>query len=38
MSSGKKMYSPKLKLEIVQKYLQGAGGVKKLAEEYGLRG
>lgn len=34
MSSGKKMYSPKLKLEIVQKYLQGAGGVKKLAEEY----
>lgn len=28
------MYSPELKLEIVQKYLQGKGGVKKLAEEY----
>ncbi len=34
MSSGKKMYSPELKLEIVQRYLQGDAGVKKLAEEY----
>ena len=28
------MYSTELKLEIVQKYLQGTAGVKKLAEEY----
>lgn len=28
------MYSAELKLEIVQKYLQGDVGVKKLAEEY----
>lgn len=34
MSSGKKMYSAELKLEIVQRYLQGDMGVKKLAEEY----
>ena len=34
MPSGKKMYSTELKLEIVQKYLQGTAGVKKLAEEY----
>ncbi len=34
MSSGKKMYSTELKLEIVQRYLQGDAGVKKLAEEY----
>jgi transposase len=34
MPSGKKMYSTELKLEIVQRYLQGDIGVKKLAEEY----
>ena len=34
MPSGKKMYSTQLKLEIVQKYLQGNIGVKKLAKEY----
>lgn len=34
MPSGKKMYSAELKLEIVQKYLHGEGGLKKLAEEY----
>ncbi len=28
------MYSAELKLEIVQRYLQGDMGVKKLAEEY----
>lgn len=30
----KKMYSTELKLEIVQKYLQGSVGVKQLAEKY----
>lgn len=34
MPSGKKMYSTELKLEIVQRYLQGAVSVGTLAEEY----
>lgn len=32
--SGKKIYSKELKLEIVQRYLQGNIGLKKLAKEY----
>ena len=32
--SGKKMYSTELKLEIVQRYLQGNIGLKALAEQY----
>ena len=32
--SGKKMYSTELKLEIVQRYLQGNIGMRQLAEEY----
>ncbi len=36
MSSGKKMYSMELKLEIIQRYLQGDIDVRKLAEEYNV--
>lgn len=32
--SGKKMYSTKLKLEVVQRYLKGDIGLKTLAEQY----
>ena len=32
--SGKKMYSTELKLEIVQRYLEGNIGLKALAEQY----
>ena len=32
--SGKKMYSTELKLEIVQRYLEGNISLKRLAEEY----
>ena len=32
--SGRKMYSTELKLEIVQRYLRGNIGIKKLADEY----
>lgn len=34
MPKGKKMYSPELKYEIVQKYLDGKGGARALAAEY----
>lgn len=34
MPSGKKMYSTELKLEIVQRYLKGELGLKRLAAEY----
>lgn len=34
MPSGKKIYSTELKLEFVQKHLQGEGGGKKLKEGY----
>lgn len=36
MPSGKKMYATELKLEIVQKYLQGNVGLKTLAKEYSV--
>ena len=32
--SGRKMYSAELKLEIVERYLKGDIGIKKLAQEY----
>ncbi|MCI8293509.1 MAG: transposase, partial [Hespellia sp.] len=32
--SGRKIYSAELKLEIVQRYLKGDIGIKKLAQEY----
>lgn len=32
--SGRKMYSTELKLEIVQRYLRGDIGIKKMADEY----
>ena len=34
MPKGKRMYSPELKYEIVQKYLNGDGSLKSLANEY----
>lgn len=34
MPKGKKMYSPELKYEIVQKYLDGRGSTRSLAAEY----
>ena len=32
--SGRKIYSAELKLEIVERYLKGDIGIKKLAQEY----
>ena len=32
--SGRKIYSTELKLEIVERYLKGDIGIKKLAQEY----
>lgn len=32
--SGRKIYSAELKLEIVERYLKGDIGLKKLAQEY----
>ena len=34
MPKGKKMYSPELKYEIVQRYLDGDGSLRSLATEY----